>query len=270
LDQRVNIFLFKIDVDVVFLQECWLTSRKEFIDVVGRNSRIKMYYKPNDEYAGIGRHSGGIGWVVNKKIGKTKVEFINNRISILKVRKKSFIGVYLTSNNQTPECHIEYQLELNLISRIKRKLEQQGQEVVIIGDFNGDIIRNNKHDKCFTKFLKDNQVKCFDSITNTSQTWHNVKDSSHVDHIVADINNKSIQSVNILYNDKPNESDHWAINLRIECDEEEKENRSIKKETINWNDYTIRKYDLILKEKLSKFYYFINENIYNNNKATDS
>jgi exonuclease III len=56
--------------DVVFLQECWLTSRKEFIDVVGRNSRIKMYYKPNDEYAGIGRHSGGIGWAVNKKIGK--------------------------------------------------------------------------------------------------------------------------------------------------------------------------------------------------------
>ncbi len=252
--------------DIVFLQECWLTSRKEFVELVGKNSRLKMYYKPNDEnYSGQGRHSGGIGWIVNKRVGKTSVEFINNRISLLKVRDTTFIGVYLTSNSNKPDCHVDYRLELNLLRRIKKKLEMANQKVVMLGDFNGDVLRNNNHDKYFNEFLKEENLLCYDKITNNSYTWYNVNDKSHVDHIVSTEGVK-INETKILYNDIPNDSDHWAISFNIECNQPEKTNDENKLNKIVWDDYTKMRYERILKEKLSKYYYFINESIFKNSQ----
>jgi exonuclease III len=248
--------------DVVFLQECWLDNRKEFINLVGKNSRLKMYYKASDSvYAGVGRRSGGIGWIVNKKVGKSKVEFINDRISLLKIRDTTLVGVYLTSNDNSPDCHSDYYHELNLLRRIKKKLEMDGQKVVFMGDFNGDVMRNNnKHDKYLIDFIKEESLKCFDKITNNSYTWYNTKDQSHVDHIIASENNESITSTNILYDDAPNDSDHWAVCFKIKCAIPEKhEVNDGKKHVIDWNEYNKRKYELKLRERLNRFYYQIGD-----------
>ena len=45
----------------------------------------------------------------------------------------TFVGVYLTSNDNSSD----YYLELNLLRRKRKRLEMDGQNVVFKGDFNG-------------------------------------------------------------------------------------------------------------------------------------
>ena len=91
------------EIQILFLQEIWCKEKSDVINLIGSDVNFSLHYRPTT-CEGIdinntkkkGRVPGGIGWVINKKVGKHQVIFINDRISILKIGNIAIIGVYFT------------------------------------------------------------------------------------------------------------------------------------------------------------------------------
>lgn len=55
----------------------------------------------NGSETGRGREYGGIGWVIKRDLRKIDCNFINERISYIRLNNIAVIGVYMPCNDQT-------------------------------------------------------------------------------------------------------------------------------------------------------------------------
>jgi exonuclease III len=152
------------------LTELWTNENEEYIvhDLIqeGKTALIKSTTKENR----IGRKSGGIAWIIdNKLINIIKVEHKNERIStcIIDGKKKTIlVGVYLPSMNSMNSCEEQtqkYEAELIVLKKIILDAKTQNDEILIIGDFNADLWRNETtNDKVLLNFIQTNQLRVRD------------------------------------------------------------------------------------------------------------
>ncbi|CAF1104123.1 unnamed protein product [Brachionus calyciflorus] len=193
--------------EILFLQEMWCNERS---DILGRDLNFNIHFKSSESNSSISRKgkSGGIGWIINKKIGKHEVIFLSDIISFFKQNKVAIIGVYLTLSDNTIENRMikEYEFQLN-----SNKLECQ------------DI----------------RQVK------DTSFTYFKHSKSSWIDHIVTfKKDDYLVKNIKVI-SSKWNCGDHFALagSLNLESNLlNQKENEIKTKQRIVWNDRTKKIY----------------------------
>ena len=218
-----------------------------------------------------GRTYGGTSWLVKKNIGAHKLTFINDRISILRIKSIAIIGVYLTCNDNTYTSRLEIEHELITISKIIIELKTKNIEFCIIGDFNCDIKRLNMHDKILNKMLLENNLFCIDMSVKqiVDYKYRKLDKTSWIDHIVVE-NAKLIENPQIQLSEW-NEGDHLAITCVISSNVKDttattdhmSNSESTKQNKIIWNDQTKIIYNTVLEQKLIKVDYIMNENIIN-------
>ncbi|CAF0747706.1 unnamed protein product [Brachionus calyciflorus] len=217
-----------------------------------------------------GRGYGGIGWIINKRINNFKVTFIDNRISILRTNEYAIIGVYLTANENTSATKLIKENEFLQLSHIYNELKKQFK-VLIIGDFNCDIIRNQAHDKIMTHWLKNNKLCCMDVKykDKNSFTYTKNETSSWIDHIVSPIDTMFIK--NILIDDsESNCGDHLALSCELETNRNVGDKETIickkKENKIIWNEKTKKIYYEKLQDNLNGIITHFSEHVYKDQK----
>lgn len=228
------------------MQETWL--RKEEISTI---KRILMDENPDCRYIfnssmdgneTAGRPFGGIGWAVHRSLFiKNCISFHSNRISSLKLKNLTIIGVYLPYFNGTNESLSCIKDELCFISSLINK----DKNTMIIGDFNADLYRQNKHDLELHKWMMNNNLTALDLLHTQTQshTFNNGLDfRSWIDHIFIDDNTKPLAVTCYLLTSPLNLSDHDFIQVTLENlltnreEEASKKNRTMMK----WDDYEYR------------------------------
>lgn len=222
-----------------------------------------------------GRPFGGIGWLINKNI-ETNIIFKSDRITTLKISKTKIklliIGVYLPSNGTDQLDSL-----INELAEIEAIVETHtDHEILLIGDFNCDIIRSNKHDRELIKTINKLKMHCLDHVFQQEINYtFKGRGSSWIDHIITRDNHKlNINKVKIVTDGNRgqeefefiNKSDHTPvyIELTVPIDniitetENRKENNIqpiYRKKSPNWENKDFRK----------KYTEYLNEEIIKNN-----
>ena len=112
---------------------------------------------------------GGTAWLINKKLGmEPKVTIINDKLSYLKTKDVIIIGVYMQSNTQTSEGRTILKEQHNDLLDLFKKLKRETKsEILIFGDFNGDLNRLNSHDKVLLDLITKNNWQIIDVAKNS-------------------------------------------------------------------------------------------------------
>ncbi len=174
--------------DILFVQETWLSNINEDDLQDIPNDFIVYSQKKKKEAGKRGRVGGTSAWFVREKYGEhVKVKFISNRVSLLTLKIKnltySILGCYLSSDNSIRK----YQEELTMVSVEIAKLVEKGHEkIMVLGDFNGDIRRNNAKDIALQEFFESNDIVPINILnrqrnTNTFLSWQ--QNYSYLDYI---------------------------------------------------------------------------------------
>ena len=227
--------------EIVFLQETWLDNddQPDFeskYDEMGFNSTFKC--TKACQTRDMGRPSGGVGWLVNKKL-KTKIKIVNERISTCEIigleYKVILLGIYLSSNGSKDSC-INLEHEIMDLDILIKKYDEY--EIIMIGDTNCDIMRNNTHDRKIKKLIERLDMLCIDliEVKNIDYTFHSTykgkKTQSWIDHIIIKReNNLKIKNVKILFDELNgdtfpeilNNSDHLPVKITIKIKPEKYE-----------------------------------------------
>ena len=141
--------------NIVFLSEPWLSNLEKFLinNLCEENESI-FFSSPMETLNSIGRPWGGLCCIIKKEIKIINVENIEEGISILNIsvnnEKYSIIGVYLKYNSHKIENIIRYDSQLSLLEQKLKDLRIRKENIMIIGDFNGDIFRK--------KYNNDNKL----------------------------------------------------------------------------------------------------------------
>jgi exonuclease III len=234
--------------DVVLVQESMCLNdqiMEQLITVPNRS----VYVKKASESEG--RPIGGLIIIVKSTLKHT-CYFERLNIGVLILGKLAIINVYLIHNANTAENANEFNLQLLELSKVRKKLLNNVNEVVIMGDTNVDVHRVYKTNvietvcsktrrKDFSNFLKNNSLICADLI-NLQRIWFTfwqIKNgkinTSVIDHVMLDRNFKFDFSVNVIYS-KINRSDHNPIQLNLELENKQIEESNIPKiiKKSNW------------------------------------
>ena len=176
-----------------------------------------MQFKPSH-----GRPYGGRSWFIKKnKFNNISVEFFNDRISIITFNRFdnlfALIGVYLPFFNSTNINNFEFETSLILINNISDSYFNKNHTVIVLGDFNCDINRNNKFDTLFKSFIPNNHFQLIDNspLNNSEYTFSNSAYSYFIDHILI-YNNKTISEFcSYVEHSEINLSDHDPIFTKL-------------------------------------------------------
>ena len=156
----------------------------------------------------------------------------------------AFIGLYNQFNDGSQETLIEMQLITQGILNEARELEQNGHQVLIIGDFNVDAYRSNRVDEQICSILtQENWILTDLLYTQKAAYTFNLKGTtktSWIDHVLSRPN-AQIQTINIV-DTESNESDHRAVQVEITIQSSpiSRHKAPIKKPKPNWSNITFR------------------------------
>lgn len=252
LDTLINRF------QIIFLQELWISTDEDNIltDKYAQNNMIlQMRAAEECTRRKSGRPFGGIGWLINKNI-ETSIVFKSDRISTLKISKSQvkllIIGVYLPTNGTDQLDHL-----LNELAEIETIVETHSDhEIIIIGDFNCDIKRLNKHDKQLVATLNRLDMQCVDHTFEQEIDYtFQGRGVSWIDHIITKkncglkINDVRILTENDGGNDRfeyLNKSDHTPVYIDFELALNNQSPRSTKNDKKigtakpNWEDLSFK------------------------------
>lgn len=221
----------------------------------------KNYHTRNaTKNASRGRPSGGIAFIVDDDLEVEANMRRSDRIGTLQINKLIIIGVYLTYSDNTDANLDDFIAEVSILQNIVDECTSKKLDFIIIGDFNIDLARFDKHYEIFDDFLYDNKLITVDtqSIQPVKYTYRGHNGYSWIDHVVVSINNRNIEKCVIELNDG-NMSDHLPIltnyNLTIDHNlyHAMKQNKLRKKIKYNWqDDRFLRSYgsrvELVVKE----------------------
>ena len=262
------------DFDFVFVSEHWLyQDEKHFLEVL--DSSCKYFFHSSMNVSVVrGRPFGGTCWITKKQFNIIKFEMIGDFMSILSIKINNIIihliGVYLMYNNNTAQNKSVFDHQIYIINDFIKVTSQKNEDIVLVGDFNADLIRNKTHaDKNLIKFCNENNlITVFDTNGNSKDfTFSSESCNSFIDHIFIKIQSCITKKKCWIEYSKINCSDHNAIcaNLKVSnmksnenvisqlTNNNQKIYRSDKSQFINWSSSKIcEAYCNFLEEDLNK------------------
>ena len=118
-----------------------------------------------------------------------------------------------------------FELTLSLIVTLIRKFEHKNIPILLMGDFNSDINRQNRFDIILKNFIRDHNLILIDNINNneishtfSSALINNKIHHSNIDHFILHSNSsiETLKNLNFhIFDDVANTSDHRAININF-------------------------------------------------------
>jgi hypothetical protein len=193
------------------------------------SSEFTVFSKQNFEINSRGRPFGGTGWIIDKELKIIHQEFINDRLSYITIEHKNIkwivIGVYMPFDNNKIDSFSEYETNLSIISELIITYKRMGNyNIVIGGDFNADLKRNKKFDKCLLKFVKKEKlvIPIFENVNQSKvdYTYFVNNYNACLDHIFVFntnefINNNLSKIKSMINEDTINTSDHHSVSIEI-------------------------------------------------------
>ena len=139
------------------------------------------------------RGQGGvlILWPVQWSSKVKKMNEGNERIIGIEISgndKLCLINVYLPTNNNSVNSHVEYAKCLDMLDSMIIKY-RNSHKIVLCGDFNGTLLTArpyNKHDQLLQNFIKEHEL-IFELTTNHTFFHHSGSSSSQIDYITSSI-----------------------------------------------------------------------------------
>jgi len=172
-------------------------------------------------------------WLIKNNFkNKPKVKFIKDRLSIVELPNTVIIGVYMRFNDQKFETVVEQSHDLNEMVEIVKNAGDK--RVMIVGDYNMDLHRNNKFDNLLVKFIEENDLTALDLLYTQpiKYTFQSGNGESWIDHIVGNVSMaEDIINVNVL-SKSSNTSDHLALEVEFYSNENRLSQINNKKESI--------------------------------------
>ena len=210
--------------------------------------------------------------IKDEKQCHNSIDFINERISYIRLNNIAVIGVYMPFNDQTKMGKFNLEIELNNVMQAFEQLKKEGYETLIIGDFNCDVKRLNSYDKIFNRVLKENELICaeYKYSQNVDHTYFKGDKRSSIDHVVVDKEMSKLRNIEIIESVN-NDGDHHAIEIVVEAKESKRSQDiehylNIKNSKIKWSEKNKREYNNRLQAELEKFDFKINIDTKNDSK----
>ena len=175
---------------ILTVQETWRFNFNEYVATKLKNRGKVAYFMTRANKKKVGRMKAGAAIIINENLkDKTQVNYINERIFVAKInlnpgQRYVLINVYMPSNGDP----VEFDLVLQQVSQVRRNNKRFGK-IIILGDFNADVMRQNHIDKIFTKWLEnENQTSVVNLFRQVaSNTFLNERGFySWIDHILID------------------------------------------------------------------------------------
>ncbi|CAF0820346.1 unnamed protein product [Brachionus calyciflorus] len=229
---------------IVCIQETWAETNlkiKNCIYTTGKN----IYSKNAIRISSVGRPSGGIAFIVDQNF-ETKCSFLNDRIGILKLNRLVIFNLYLICNNSSSENNLIFQSDLELIRESIKSFRSKGFEILVLGDFNTDINKNNKRTKSFLDFVKNENFNIIDIETDqgVNFTYQRGGSTSWIDHVLCEKRSQNVKDV-FIQSSAINQSDHNAISFKYNLNPSEKHKPHKKipriSKPLNWNNLNFKR-----------------------------
>ena len=257
---------------ISFFCELWTRPNEvNLIKDLASYSNKNFLYKSDMDYTYTkGRPFGGQCWLIDKKFKLLENRFVNKHLSYIYIKIDSFelvvLGLYLPfyDSKKPKESKSMFELSLTLARSIAQEFKSRNIPVILAGDFNADLNRNNKFDIILRNFIKDNNIfvlenqnKAQNSFTFKSSLINDTYYTSNIDHFLfygSHIPPSLINPVFMILSDAANLSDHNPINLSFDIaastNESNKSEKPAKKH-LNLENSTIREF---LLKKLITFF----------------
>ncbi len=154
--------------DIIFVQETWLRDDQQAAALLDNYEITYKMFNAGRRENTKGRPSGGIGWIINKsKVdpANIKIRKVCDRLSTIELPKLVIIGIYAYyyDTRRSIETLLDQDILLNrereIVSEMKKK---SSKPILIVGDFNSDIRRNDKFDQLFVRMVEDTGMICLD------------------------------------------------------------------------------------------------------------
>ena len=202
--------------DIVCIQETWSTKQHEIETIIYQLNK-KIYINPAKRTEKKGRPSGGLAFIVDKNMD-CKFKIHSNRIASIKVMDTLIVNVYLPHFTGELDQNQEFDLETSILSEIIST--NKNLNVLIIGDFNTDIIKYNHNTNSIMNLLQEHEPTISDIVQyqEVDFTYRKIRENkcitSWIDHVICkkDFINKI--KTRIMCSDY-NLSEHNAISTTI-------------------------------------------------------
>ena len=107
-----------------------------------------------------GRPYRGRSFIISKKLEIRNCEFINQHIATISINSNNkvftIIACYLPYDNGSMINLSEFQSCIQVISELFSFYQSKMHSVLIIGDFNADLLRNKRFDIYLNNFIVNN------------------------------------------------------------------------------------------------------------------
>ena len=251
--------------DILCLQEHWLLScDKDSLETINNDYEVISLSaddnQPRLDYKLIRGYGGtAIFW---KKALNGKIKHlisVTPRIIAIEIKINPYpiclINAYMPSD--TKNSDIEYKDTLVQIHEI---INTYGctHEMILCGDMNASLIRQNTRDKTLHSFLQENQLTTTEKYPNKSTFFHhNQKYVSQIDYFFFKANSGlKIQNIVIRDHEATNLSDHTLLTVNIKTPNLPKGSKTAKTKTITtkpkWEKAEVDIYREEIKDAIPK------------------
>ena len=267
IKRNLNFIKYLCNFDIICISETWLLQYESAL-LLDKISTEHIFLHKADMiiYPTSGRPFGGRVFIVNKKITIINHAFINQYLSTLSIsinnKLITCIACYLPYDNGSYLNFAEFSSCLQVTYELLKFFESKDHFVIVIGDFNADILRKKRFDVVLNNFILNNGLKflspsidanlfsyskgiykakldhCFTSINNHN---NEIIESSYIENVI-DLSDHKPIIVNIKWN-----ATHAGINNHITCEDS---NIVIKLPPNFDNDEIRKKFNKILKDNM--------------------
>ncbi|CAF1025656.1 unnamed protein product [Brachionus calyciflorus] len=145
---------------IVCVQETWALNKDKIEDCIYTLNK-KTFCSEAKKNASEGRPSGGLAFIVDKNI---KCEFydLDDRINVLVMDGLAIFNVYLTYYDGKLINKFEFSSQIAQLEELVNEYRKKEQEILIVGDFNTDPIKNTHNSSELIKFLQKNNLRMAD------------------------------------------------------------------------------------------------------------
>ena len=207
---------------------------------MAKSSNKSFYHKSDMKVRAKGRPFGGQLWLINKKFKIIECNFLCRHSSYVNFSINNIeflcIGLYLPFDDSKNKDNSKAIFELTL-SKILALIERHKEKkipIILMGDFNADLHRNNRFDDILKRFIQENCMIVLDHINNEKipPTYTTAKVLNkrlnrtkrfqyNLDHFIL-YSKHSLEIIKnskfMVLNDVANTSDHLAINYSFQLE----------------------------------------------------
>ena len=284
--RNLNFIQYLCKYDLIFLSETWLLEA-DSINFLS-NLSVKHFVVHKSDmiiYPIRGRPFGGRAFILSKSAKIIKVDFVNQYIATLSFiiynKLITCIGCYFPYDNGSALNLSEFSSCLQVAYELLLFFESMQHFVILIGDFNADLLRQKRFDEVLRLFIMNNNLKVLSPSYNASNySYSKGSYNAKLDHCLTSNWNHNNYIFKSMYIDNDiNMSDHKPIFVNIEwklsneiniIDVNKLENDKIITIPPNFDNSEIReKFNCILNENMNIHVNTPIENIDNKQQIVD-